>query len=205
MSTELQPDSVSDDALLARLASGDEVAFTALFRRRQDDVYRVALLMTGLPASAEDIVQEVFLTVMRDAGRYEPGRSSVKAWLCGIARNHARRRLESDGRSVPLIEDGDSATPGAAVHPDPVGDLANTQRVDALRRAILNLPLPYREVVLLCDLEEISYADAAVVLDCAVGTVRSRLHRARALLAAKVRAGLPSPDSGGTRISRCLA
>jgi RNA polymerase sigma-70 factor (ECF subfamily) len=79
------------------------------------------------------------------------------------------------------------------------------QRVDALRRAIMNLPLRYREVVVLCDLEEISYADAAEALDCAVGTVRSRLHRARGLLAAKMRAGLPSPDSGRTKISRCLA
>lgn len=205
MSTELQPDSGPDDALLARLATGDEAAFTALFRRRQGDVYRVALLMTGSPAAAEDVTQDVFLAVMRDAGRYETGRSSVKAWLCGIARNHARRRLERDGRHVPLFEDGDSEIPAVAVHPDPVGDLANTQRVDALRRAIMNLPLRYREVVVLCDLEEISYADAAEALDCAVGTVRSRLHRARALLAAKMRAGLPAPDSGRTRISRCLA
>ena len=204
MSTELQPDSGPDDALLARLVTGDEAAFTALFRRRQGDVYRVALLMTGSPAAAEDVTQDVFLAVMRDAARYETGRSSVKAWLCGIARNHARRRLEHDGRNVPLVEDG-SETPAVAVHPDPVGDLADTQRVDALRRAIMNLPLRYREVVVLCDLEEISYADAAEALDCAVGTVRSRLHRARALLAAKMRAGLPSPDSGRTRISRCLA
>jgi RNA polymerase sigma-70 factor (ECF subfamily) len=205
MSTELQPDSGPDDALLARLARGDEAAFTALFRRRQGDVYRVALLMTGSPAAAEDVTQDVFLAVMRDAGRYESGRSSVKAWLCGIARNHARRRLERDGRNVPLLEHGDSETPAIAVHPDPVGDLAHMQRVDALRRAIMNLPLRYREVVVLCDLEEISYADAAEALDCAVGTVRSRLHRARGLLAAKMRAGLPSPDSGRTKISRCLA
>ena len=205
MSTELQSDSGPDDALLARLATGDEAAFTSLFRRRQGDVYRVALLMTGSPAAAEDVTQDVFLAVMRDAGRYETGRSSVKAWLCGIARNHARRRLERDGRNVPLVEDADSETPAVAVRPDPVEDLANTQRVDALRRAIMNLPLRYREVVVLCDLEEISYADAAEALGCAVGTVRSRLHRARALLAAKMRAVLPSPDSGRTRISRCLA
>jgi RNA polymerase sigma-70 factor (ECF subfamily) len=205
MSTEQLPDYGSDDALLARLATGDEAAFTALFRRRQGDVYRVALLMTGSPAAAEDVTQDVFLAVMSDAGRYETGRSSVKAWLCGIARNHARRRLERDGRNVPLAEDDDSETPAVAVHPDPVGDLANTQRVDALRRAIMNLPLRYREVVVLCDLEEISYADAAEALGCAVGTVRSRLHRARALLAAKMRAGLPAPDSARTRISRCLA
>jgi RNA polymerase sigma-70 factor (ECF subfamily) len=205
MNRQLPPDSVSDDVLLARLATGDEVAFTALFRRHQHDVYRVALLMTGSPASAEDVTQDVFLAVMSDAGRYESGRSSVKAWLCGIARNHARRRLERDGRNVSLIEDPDGPAGAGAVQPDPVGELTNRERVDALRRAILNLPLRYREVVVLCDLEEISYADAAVALDCAVGTVRSRLHRARALLAAKVRAGLPSQGPEGQRMSRCLA
>ena len=205
MSHQLPPDSVSDDVVLARLAAGDEVAFTALFRRYQDDVYRVALLMTGKPASAEDVTQDVFLAVMSDAGRYESGRSSVKAWLCGIARNHARRRLERDGRNVPLLEDADGLAGAAPVQPDPVGELTNRERVDALRRAILNLPLRYREVVVLCDLEEISYADAAVALDCAVGTVRSRLHRARALLAAKVRAGLPSQGPERQGISRCLA
>src|SRR5688500_21259 len=141
MSTELQPDSGPDDALLARLATGDEAAFTALFRRRQGDVYRVALLMTGSPAAAEDVTQDVFLAVMRDAGRYETGRSSVKAWLCGIARNHARRRLERDGRNVPLLEDADGPAGAAAVQPDPVGELTNRERVDALRRAILHLPL----------------------------------------------------------------
>jgi RNA polymerase sigma-70 factor (ECF subfamily) len=207
MSTELPPDCVSDDALLARVGTGDEAAFTALFQRRHSDVYRVALLMTGSPAAAEDVTQDVFLAVMSEAGRYETGRSSVRAWLCGIARNQARRRLERNVRSVPLSENDDSETPAVvvAVHPDPVGDIVNSQRVDALRRAIMNLPLRYREVVVLCDLEEITYADAAEALGCAVGTVRSRLHRARALLAAKMRAGLPSADPGRTRISRCLA
>ncbi len=204
MSTELLPDSVSDDALLARLATRDDAAFTTLFRRRQGDVYRVALLMTGSRPAAEDVTQDVFLAVMSDAGRFEPGRSSVKAWLCGIARNHARRRLERDGRSVPFSQDDDGETPAMiAVHPDPVGDLATTQRVDALRRAIMTLPLRYREVVVLCDLEEISYAEAAEALDCAVGTVRSRLHRARTILGARMRAGLPCHDS--TKMSRCLA
>jgi RNA polymerase sigma-70 factor (ECF subfamily) len=187
---------VPDDALLTDIAAGDASAFTALFRRRHRDVYRVALLMTGRPATAEDVTQDVFLAVMRDAARFEPGRASAIAWLCGIARNHARRRLEHERRVVPLVE-GDG--PGAAdpvVEPDPVGDIAAAQRVEALRRAILTLPLRYREVIVLCDLQELSYTDAASALDCAVGTVRSRLHRARALLTAKMR----STDSGGVGV-----
>jgi RNA polymerase sigma-70 factor (ECF subfamily) len=187
MTDELHAGSVADEALIARIASGDEAAFTALFRRRQADVYRVALLMTGSPASAEDVTQEVFLVVMREAGRYEPGRATVKAWLCGIGRNQARRRLDRDRRIEPIAEEQEGEMALAVVHTDPVGDLDHSEQVQALREAILRLPLRYRDVVVLCDLEELSYLDAAAALDCAVGTVRSRLHRARALLAAKMR------------------
>jgi RNA polymerase sigma-70 factor (ECF subfamily) len=194
-------DLVPDDALMMAIASGDRHAFTELFRRRRDDVYRVALLMTGRAQAAEDIAQDVFLALMRDARRYEAGRSTVTAWLCGIARNHARRRLDQDGRLLSFgVDEGGAEEP--AVHPDPVGDLAAAQHLEALRSAILSLPVRYREVVVLCDLQELSYADAAAALDCAVGTVRSRLHRARGLLTAKMRAGTGVRRS---LIKRCLA
>ena len=161
--------------------------------------------MTGVRAAAEDVTQDVFVAVMRDAVRYEPGRSTVTAWLCGIARNHARRRLERDGRTVPLPSETEAERPGALAQPDPLGDLANARRLEALRRAVLSLPLHYREVVVLCDLQELSYADAAVALDCAVGTVRSRLHRARALLSAKMRVRLVPDQAAAKSITRCLA
>jgi len=193
---------VSDDALMAGIAGGDKHAFTTLFRRRRHDVYRVALLMTGRAAVAEEIVQDVFLGLMREASRYEPGRSTVTAWLCGIARNHARRRLDQDSRIVPLAGGGEPGAEEPSVHPDPLRDIATAQHVEALRRAILTLPVRYREVVVLCDLQELSYADAAAALDCVVGTVRSRLHRARALLAAKMREGASVRNS---IIKRCLA
>ena len=205
MSPEPVPDSVPDDELLVRIAAGDAAAFTTLFRRRQADVYRVALLMTGGRAAAEDVTQDVFLAVMREAARYERGRSTVTAWLCGIARNHSRRRLERDVRMVPLPDDHEEDWTGV-VHADPADDLANAQQVDALRRAVLSLPLRYREVVVLCDLEELSYREAAVSLDCAVGTVRSRLHRARALLTAKMRIrSAPGQAARAKSITRCLA
>jgi RNA polymerase sigma-70 factor (ECF subfamily) len=201
MSTE-PLDQVSDAALMAGIAAGDKHAFTTLFRRRRNDVYRVALLMTGRAAVAEDIAQDVFLALMHEAARYEPGRATVTAWLCGIARNHARRRLDQDGRIVPLTDGNESGAEHPAVHPDPLGEIAAAQHVEALRRAILKLPVRYREVVVVCDLQELSYADAAVALDCAVGTVRSRLHRARALLTAKMREGATVRNSV---IKRCLA
>lgn len=177
-----------DDALMAAVAAGEADAFAALFRRRQGDVFRFVLHMTGAPATAEDVTQEVFLIVMRDAGRYEPGRSTVAAWLCGIARNCARQRLDRERGQRTLSDEIGAGHAGTALEPDPVGDLARAERVARLRRAVLALPVRYREVLVLCDLQELSYAEAADVLGCVVGTVRSRLHRARGLLAARMTA-----------------
>ena len=171
--------SAGDDELIARIAAGDAVAFAALFRRRQGEVYRFALHMTGCASAADDVTQDVFLTVMRDAARFDAGRAPAIAWLCGIARNHARRRRVGDRNLAPLEEGGEPAAAGA----DPAAELARNERIDAVRRAVLRLPFKYREVIVLCDLQEMSYADAAAALGCAVGTVRSRLHRGRSLLA----------------------
>ena len=181
-----------DTDLVARVATGDREAFAALFRRRQRDVYRFALHMTASPSVAEDVAQEVFLAVMRDAGRYDPARATVIAWLCGIARNQVRRRLERDRMLQPVgaldQDDVDHAfdTGIVASDGDVLADLTTAEQVDALRQAVLTLPVAYREVLVLCDLQEVSYADAAAVLGCALGTVRSRLHRARALLTTKM-------------------
>ena len=84
---------MTDEELIAAVAAGDREAFGALYRRRRPDVYRFALHMTGFPATAEDVAQDVFLTVIHEARRYAPGRAAVVPWLLGIARNHARRRL----------------------------------------------------------------------------------------------------------------
>lgn len=186
MRDEPSLDAATDDDLLQRIAAGQAEAFAVLFRRRRAAVYRFALHMTGAPASAEDVTQDVFLAVMRDAGRYDPDRSGVTAWLCGIARNHARRRLERDRATVAFDQDDDTEWPSGDV--GPLEDLTRAQGVEALRKAILTLPVRYREAVVLCDLQELSYAAAADVLGCAVGTVRSRLHRGRALLASKLSA-----------------
>ena len=207
MSPDLLTDGVTDEQLLARIAVRDRLALSTLFRRRQADVYRVAMLMTGSTAAAEDVTQDVFMAVMHDAGRFEPGRASVAAWLCGIARNHARRRLERDRRTLPLPDRPELIEPATVVNPDPVADLAAAEEIDALRRAVLSLPVRYREVVVLCDLNDLSYSDAAAALDCAVGTVRSRLHRARGLLEVKMRANRSDRRTAATakKITRCLA
>ena len=202
-------DQVEDVALIGRVAAGDAEAFAELFRRRHGQIYRFALHMTASPSIAEDVTQDVFLAVMSDAARYDARRASVAAWLCGIARNHVRRRADRDRRFQPLDDGGeDEGVDGVlAVEADALGDLTRAESIQALRDAVSSLPVRYREAVVVCDLEEMSYRDAAAALGCAVGTVRSRLHRGRALLAVKLAAGagLEPNEPGSARETRAAA
>jgi len=163
------------------LRDGDEAAFTALYRRRQGGVYRFAWHMSGSAAVAEDVVQEVFLTLMREAARFDPRRGTVAGYLYGIARKHVLRVLERRSREAELAE-------VAATSEDVLGRVTREESIQAVRSAVLALPAHYREVVVLCELEEVDYAGAAEALGCPVGTVRSRLSRARELLAEKLAA-----------------
>ena len=174
----------SDELLIAQIAGGDREAFAELYRRYRLDICRFAAHMSGSPAAAEDILHEVFVAVIECASRYRPERTRPKLWLLGIARNHARR-FRSLRPTLALPDDAASAAE-LTVEPDPVGDLERQRHLAALRRALLGLPVHYREAVVLCDLQELSYLEAAAALGCAVGTVRSRLHRGRALLARRL-------------------
>jgi RNA polymerase sigma-70 factor (ECF subfamily) len=201
-----------DEALMPRIAAGDAAAFAELFDRRQAEVFRFALFLSQSHSIAEDATQDVFVQVMHDAARFDPERGSLRPWLFGIARNFVRRRLERDRGWVPLAgERGEGDIEIPAPDEGPLGDLTKSERIERLRRAILTLPISYREAVVLCDIQEMTYADAAASLGCAVGTVRSRLHRARALLAAKITAMESTPDPAAApdrkppRGVRCMA
>jgi RNA polymerase sigma-70 factor, ECF subfamily len=181
--------SSQDGDLLRRLAAGDEQAFTALYRSYQGAVYRFAMQMSGDARIAEDVTQEVFLVLMRKAAEFDARRGRLSSWLYGIARNQVLRQLEARGECVELDrgdEGGGSLPPELVATFDPVEGLTARQRAEALRGAILSLPPRYREVVVLCELHEMSYAEAAAAIGCAVGTIRSRLHRSRALLQSKL-------------------
>lgn len=171
---------LSDDELLRGAREGDEAAFTALYRRRQGAVYRFALHMSGDAAISEDVTQEVFLALLEGGGRFDPSRGSLLSFLYGIARNLLVRRL---GAKQPK-----EYTEEPAADDDVLEDLTRRETIEAVRSAVLSLPAPYREAVVLCDLESASYEDAAAALECPVGTVRSRLSRGRGMLAQKLAA-----------------
>jgi RNA polymerase sigma-70 factor (ECF subfamily) len=170
-----------DSALLNRLRQGDREALSELYRVHHSAVYRFALYLTADPAAAADVTQDVFMWLMDHADRFDANRGQLSAFLGGVARKFVSRSRVETRRFEVLPRDIELATPlfvpGAA--PD-------TSRVPQLLRAIAALPLRYREAVALCDLEGKSYEEASVILECPVGTVRSRLHRARGLLARKL-------------------
>lgn len=197
-----------DETLVARIARGDVEALAKLFRRRQQNVYRFALHLTGSSSLADDVTQDVFVTVIREAVKFEPGRAPVPAWLCGIARNFVRRRLAVDRGAASVDVDEGVETSLHASTPDPLDALTSAESIEALRRAVLSLPLRYREALVLCDLQEMSYIDAATALNCPVGTLRSRLHRARTLLTEKMlveQRRNARPSRGMEGVTKCLA
>jgi RNA polymerase sigma-70 factor (ECF subfamily) len=174
-------ESDEDDELIARIADGNRDAFALLYRRYRPDIYRFAAHVSGSGIVADDVVQDVFVAVIEHASDYRPGCSGVLPWLLGIARNHARR-WRTQRPVVPLPGDETAAAQDIALQPDPLGEISMQRNRLALHRALLQLPMRYREVIVLCDLHELTYGEAADALGCAVGTVRSRLHRGRALL-----------------------
>ena len=177
----------ADHQLYLRLRQGEEQAFVTLYRRRQAGIYRFALHKSGSAAVAEDITQEVFMALLRDECGFDPDRGTVSGYLFGIARKLVLRNLERGRSDVTLETESDEGVASQlAVIDDPLAELTHREGIEALRRAVITLPRRYREVVVLCDLEEIDYAEAAVALGCPIGTVRSRLHRARALLLEKL-------------------
>ncbi|MGB7849063.1 MAG: sigma-70 family RNA polymerase sigma factor [Candidatus Acidiferrum sp.] len=178
-----------DDVLLKRSAKGDENAFTEIYRRHQAPLFRFAMRMTGSSWAAEEIVQDVFMTLVREPKKYDVERGTLGAFLYGVARNRIMKHLKRTPRDLSLDEKGDAAQ---ETHPQlhermtPARWAELHERRDQVRAAVVELPPEFREAVVLCELEEMTYEQAAHALDCPVGTIRSRLHRGRALLLAKL-------------------
>jgi RNA polymerase sigma-70 factor (ECF subfamily) len=176
------------DALLKRAAKGDEQAFLLLYQRHQAPLYRYALRMTGSPWAAEEVVQEVFLLLIREPQKYQAERGELGAFLFGVARNRVMKHLERTPREASLDVLSANGSPWREPE-DPLTPMMiaeKRERIEQVREAVLELPAEFREAVVLCELEEMSYEEAAQACGCPLGTIRSRLHRGRALLLAKL-------------------
>jgi RNA polymerase sigma-70 factor (ECF subfamily) len=200
-----QAEELDDNELLRSMLAGNEDALVVLYRRRQAPIYRFAYQMSGSVTLAEDVTQEVFLFLMRDAHVFDPARGSLNSFLLGVARNYVLRHLRGDHLLATRSAELDAEVVDEQIdESNPLDDLTRAESIESVRRAVLSLPERYREVVVLCDLQEMSYGEAAEVLECAVGTVRSRLHRARALLLNKLRPVRAEPAVAGES-ERCFA
>jgi RNA polymerase sigma-70 factor (ECF subfamily) len=179
----------SDEELFRLMRKGNQDAFAQLYERREPALYRFALHMSGSPEVAEEVSHEVFVQLMGPSTRFDDTRGSLESFLYGIARNLVRvvRRLG------PVAEPVDRP-----FNHDILGELIGNETTAALHRTLRELPERYRDVIILCDLEERSYEDVARLIGRPVGTVRSRLHRARALLSAKLKR-LNTPSEVVTR------
>jgi RNA polymerase sigma-70 factor (ECF subfamily) len=165
----------TDHDLMARFRGGDREAFTALYRTHSPAVFRFALHMAGDRAKAAELTQDVFVWLIHHTSDFDPKRGGLGAYLAGVARKFLLRQQQGKRRWVPLDER--TASPHRAD-----GGVETAE----VRNAVASLPVRYREAVVLCDLEGKSYQEAATMLGCATGTVKSRLHRARELLGRKL-------------------
>ena len=182
----------ADQALLARAASGELEAFGAIYERYQHAVFRFACAMTGSRDAAADITHDAFLAVLADASRFDPNRASLSTYLYGVVRNLCRERLRRASRLQPM-DAGVFDRP--ADRGAPIDAVADAELAGLVRRALAELPSRYRELLLLCDVHDLSYADAAAIVGTSVPAVRSRLHRGRQQLRALLSARMVSPLS----------
>jgi RNA polymerase sigma-70 factor (ECF subfamily) len=188
-------------ALVRRLQAGDSVALEELYRCEAGPVYRYVLALAGNAAWAADATQEAFVALATRPEGYDPDRGALGAYLAGIARNALAAHWRELRRLEPLeAEEATEAMTGEQAADEqltPEAALAQSQDVQALWRALRALPAPFREAVVLVDLQERGYAEAAQIAGVEVNTLRTRLHRGRARLATALSTPAPAPEGEG--------
>jgi len=180
----------SDAELLKAAVAGNEDAFLLLYGKLKGGIFRYAVYMTGSSSTAEEVTQEVFMTLLKEGSNYREARGDVGAFVFGIARNFIRRLKRRERRYEALPDDDAVLRLAASLVTEPEAlqrKMMRDESLEKLQAAIASIPEHYAQTVILCDLCELSYAEAASRLGCAVGTVRSRLNRARSLLARRLK------------------
>lgn len=179
------PGQASDADLLAAHVAGDPVAFEEIVRRHRDRLWAVAMRTTGDPEEASDALQDALISAYRRADQFR-GDSAVTTWLHRIVVNASLDRLRRRAvRAAQPLPDDNDALPGAVVA-DPVDHMDRREIQLVVTQALAELPEDQRAAILLVDVEGWSVEDAARMLDCPEGTVKSRCFRGRAKLAKRL-------------------
>jgi RNA polymerase sigma-70 factor (ECF subfamily) len=170
---------MTDEQLLENAAAGDETAFALLYQRHRDLVFRFTYRLLQSPEAAEEITHDCFLSLIKEPRRFKAdrGKASLRTYLCAAARNLAFKRLRRADSATPIDDFSERLT-----IPDsqqPLRRLLDAEASGAVRKAIGELPPLQREALILFEYEELSLAEIAEVVGADVGTVKSRLHRAR--------------------------
>ena len=188
-------DPTEDLALLSDIKRGNHAAFEALYRRHQPPLYRFALLRAGSPDTAADIVQEVFMGLIAESLKFDPTRGVLQGFLFGVARNLLLKRDAAQYRFVStshsnVVGNDDAADDVSTTDwimdpsPQPQERLLDQEQAETVRRALQKLAPHYRDVIILYEMHDLSYVEIAQICNIDIGTVRSRLSRARAKLVA---------------------
>ncbi len=177
-----------EPVFIDKLRAGDAAAFETLIDRYSGEIYALLYRLTENAEEASDLTQDTFLRALRSIGSFQ-GRSELKTWLFRIAINESRNRFRwwkrrKRDQTISLdISIGDSETPLSDTLADrsisPEEAALSSEREYALKAALLELPEVYREAIVLCDIEGMSYEETATALGIGIGTVKSRVSRGR--------------------------
>jgi len=171
------PDGRTEAELIERACRGDESAFRSIYDGHRDCVFRFAYRMLGSTAAAEDITHDCFLSLLKKPQLFDPERASLKTYLCAAARNMVWKQLKRRGQETDAEEMDETRT--AVWQNGPYEHLRSAEIAEGVRQAVALLPPLQREAVILFEFEELSLSDAAVAAQTDIGTIKSRLHRAR--------------------------
>lgn len=174
----------SDERLLEQAADGNTEAFQILYERYRDPIFRFAYRLLGSVEAAEDVVQDCFLGLIREPGRFDPTRASLRTYLYAAARNQAAKRYQAFGRETAIDELG--VEPHSSNLEGPMALVLNDELAGEIERAIASLPAAQREALVLFEYEDFSLAEIAAVVGADSNTVKVRVFRAREKLRARL-------------------
>jgi len=174
----------TDERLLQEAANGHGEAFQILYERYRDPIFRFAYRMLGSAEAAEDVAHDCFLGLIKEPGRFDPAKASLRTYLYAAARNQAVKRYTSFGRESAIEEL--AYEPRAADHQQPITQVLDDELAAEVQEAIASLPPLQREALVLFEYEDLSLAEIAAITGVDANTVKARLFRARDKLRARL-------------------